>query len=75
MRIFVLGFVGGSWWLQQQAALPAWPLLGLLIFGSILGAVLPLNKSVLAGRRLALGLALGFVWAAGAAHWRIGFSQ
>jgi competence protein ComEC len=71
MRIFVLGFVGGSCWLQQQAVLPAWTLLWLLILGSILAVTLPLKKSVLAARLLVLGFVLGFVWAAGAAHWRM----
>jgi competence protein ComEC len=68
MRVFVLGFVGGVWWLQQQAALPAWPWLLVL---TVAGLGLQLKKSALAIRRLALGLALGFVWAAGFAHWRM----
>lgn len=68
MRIFVLGFVGGAWWLQQQAALPAWSWLGLLALAAL---GLQFGKSALAGRRLVLGLALGFVWAAGFAHWRM----
>lgn len=68
MRVFVLGFVGGVWWLQQQAALPTWPWLLLL---AVAGLGLQLKKSALAIRRLALGLVLGFVWAAGFAHWRM----
>lgn len=68
MRVFVLGFVGGAWWLQQQAALPAWLWLGLLTMAAL---GLQFGKSALTGRRLALGLALGFVWAAGFAHWRM----
>ncbi len=80
MRLFVLAFAGGIWFLQQQVRLPgAESLLGLG-----LAAVLALSLGVM-GRESAPGVrrflargwllagaaGLGFVWAAGFAHWRM----
>ena len=79
MRLFVLAFAGGIWLLQQQAVLPAVPLLA----GSGMGALLlglglwrhksaPAERRFLASGMLVLAAAtLGFVWAAGFAHLRL----
>lgn len=69
MRLSILAFVLGVWWLQQQATLPApgW--------AWILLAVLPLwwVKIPMARRAawVALGFGAGFFWAAGFAQHRL----
>jgi competence protein ComEC len=76
MRLFVLGFAGGIWFLQQQAVLPgpAW-LAGVAVAALLLlGARVPLCASASAARATLLAgaaAALGFVWAAGFAHLRL----
>jgi competence protein ComEC len=80
MRLVVIAFAGGVWWLQQQASLPdATRLAGLCLTALImLGAAGYRRESAPALRRyfsrmlLVAGAAgLGFVWAAGFAHWRM----
>jgi len=81
MRIFVLGFAGGVWLLQQQPALPSVPWLAGPGAGALLILLLVwrmrLGQSALAVRRvgaaalLVSAAILGFVWAAGFAHLRL----
>jgi len=80
MRAFVIGFAGGIVLLQQQARLPAaGSLLLLLLVGmAALALAWRCQKSALVTRRfsgrgllLAGAAVLGFVWAAGFAHWRL----
>ncbi|HMM47580.1 MAG TPA: DNA internalization-related competence protein ComEC/Rec2 [Thiobacillaceae bacterium] len=75
MRLFLIAFCAGVWWLQQQASLPALRWLGLL---PLMAAILWMPRSsrlhVEVGRRLGvalLGLALGFAWAAWRADVRL----
>jgi competence protein ComEC len=80
MRLFVLAFAGGIWLLQQQVRLPGADSL----FGLGLAAVLALSLAGIGresapvlrrflgrGWLLAGAAGLGFVWAAGFAHWRL----
>lgn len=100
MRLFVIAFAGGVWWLQQWERLPdpAWLVgagllaaitSGLALRGQQSALMKPLRSRAveqttlssplrMAVRRffarllLALaGAALGFLWAAGFAHWRM----
>ena len=80
MRIFVLGFAGGIWFLQQQVVLPAAQWLAGLAAGALLLLAIRrgFKESALAGRRLLVAgmlvsaaAALGFVWAASFAHLRL----
>lgn len=75
MRLLLIAFCTGVWWLQQQVSLPSLRWLGLLPLAL---AVLWVPRSdrlpVEAGRRLGivlLGLALGFGWAAWRADVRL----
>jgi competence protein ComEC len=80
MRLFIFAFAAGIWFLQQQSELPA-PALSAGI-GAVASVCLALvavgQKSALVARRfltrplLMIGAAgLGFIWAAGFAHWRL----
>jgi competence protein ComEC len=80
MRSFVLAFAAGIWYLQQQSYLPAPTLLA--VIGAVallcLALVVVGQKSAPVARRffarpmLMIGAAgLGFLWAAGFAHWRM----
>jgi len=80
MRRFVLAFAVGIWFLQRQPALPDAPLLAALGTVALLALAWGVvgQKSALVTRRflsrilLAVGAAgLGFLWAAGFAHWRL----
>ncbi|MBI3095210.1 MAG: DNA internalization-related competence protein ComEC/Rec2 [Rhodocyclales bacterium] len=84
MRPFVIAFAGGIWLLQQQAVLPGASWLAAIATGAAacawLGLALRsrLQELALATRRLvasalwlAVGVALGFVWAAGFAYLRL----
>jgi competence protein ComEC len=75
MRLNILCFVAGAWWLQQQAALPAWSLAWVPAAAAV---ALALPRPASAPWRGALGLlaamacfAAGFAWAATLAHWRL----
>ena len=73
MSIACLSFALGIAWLQQQAALPDFARLAALLAAALACAA---AAFALPGKpRLALAAcsaaALGFVWAAGIAHWRI----
>lgn len=80
MRSFVLAFAAGIWVLQRQPVLPDAPLLAVLGVVALLALARGVvgQKSALVTRRflrrtlLAAGAAgLGFLWAAGFAHWRL----
>lgn len=80
MRLFITAFAAGIWLLQQQGRLPGVEALsGLGLAAAVLLALAGGGqKSALAIRRifgpalLAAGAAsLGFLWAAGFAHWRL----
>ncbi|HKO87408.1 MAG TPA: DNA internalization-related competence protein ComEC/Rec2, partial [Burkholderiales bacterium] len=71
LRLFVLGFAFGTWLLQQQATLAGgdW-----LICLALAGIALLWLRTKAAPRALIFGIAgaaLGFVWAASFAHWRM----
>lgn len=76
MPAFVFAFGLGAWWLQQQATLPAWPVVvsagvsaALLVWGARrYGATVPAVRLIAV---LAAGFALGFGWAAGLAKVRM----
>ena len=82
MRLFVIAFAGGVWWLQQMERLPDvhWLVAaGLVVVVAVASGVAMVGrKSALMARRLGLGallavggVAFGFLWAAGFAHWRM----
>jgi competence protein ComEC len=100
MRLFVIAFAGGIWWLQQQAGLPVAATLGGVCLAAVimLGAAWSGRESALmkplrsraveqttlsSPLRMMLGrlfsrallvsgaACLGFLWAAGFAHWRM----
>jgi competence protein ComEC len=75
MRLGILCFVAGAWWLQQQAALPgsAWPW-AMAALGLAAAALRPAGTAQRLARAAAVNagcLALGFAWAAGCAHLRL----
>lgn len=79
MRLFVLAFAAGTWLLQQRAELPV-PAMLVALAAAGLAAFIALRvaKSAPAPRQFSLrvasllgGLAFGFAWAGGFAHWRI----
>jgi competence protein ComEC len=66
MRLSILAFAAGVWFLQQQAALPGWGVLALLVAVSA-GLTLAAREARGAGRRMLACLAAalaGVVWAA-----------
>ena len=73
MRLSILGFVLGVWFLQRQAALPDWRVLAALFAVS---AGLTFTSRRMPGRRRALASCLaallaGFIWAAALGQWRL----
>jgi competence protein ComEC len=80
MRSFVLAFAAGIWYLQQQSYLPAPTLLAVIGAVALLCLALvvvgqksaPVARRLFARPMLMIGAAgLGFLWAAGFAHWRM----
>lgn len=66
MRSTIIGFVAGAALLQQQAALPATPLLAAIVFAAVLSLVLARNAlrpNLRIPAYFASGLAIGFAWA------------
>src|SRR5690348_11423014 len=75
MRLGILCFVAGAWWLQQQAALPelAWPG-AVAIAGVAMAGIRPRGRALGAARRLIVlagCCALGIAWAAWCAQQRL----
>jgi competence protein ComEC len=75
MRLNILCFVAGTWWLQQQAELPEWSLAWVLV---AVAALVTLPRPTSAGALLvgdilvkAACLGAGFAWAATMANWRL----
>ena len=72
MRLALVSFASGCAWLQWQAALPAFWIIGALLAAAIVLAVLPLTKDLPRSAALALAAGcLGIAWSAGLAHWRL----
>ena len=75
MRLGILCFVAGAWWLQQQPVLPdtGW-VWALGVSGLAAAAVRPAGVAQRCAREAAVKagcLALGFCWAATCAQWRL----
>jgi len=71
MRSAIIGFVVGTWLLQQQANLPSFYLIAILFAGAVAISVLHRRKILTRVRIVLLavaGLCAGFVWAATIAH-------
>ncbi len=66
MRAAALGFLAGTWMLQQLASLPDWRWSLLLPLVMLLGWRIPLLRRT--GARLAVFAVLGFLWATLAGH-------
>ena len=75
MRLNVVCFVAGVWWLQQQAALPDWSWAWALAAIVALAVLVRPRSPLACGTRAVLVklacLAAGFAWAAAMAHWRL----
>ena len=72
MRLALVSFASGCAWLQWQAALPAFWIIGALLAAAIVLAVLPLTKDLPRSAALAFATGcLGIAWSAGLAHWRL----
>ena len=72
MRPALVSFALGCAWLQWQAVLPPWWLIGTLAIAACVLAALPLAGGVRRSTTLALAAGcLGIAWAAGLAHWRL----
>jgi competence protein ComEC len=67
MRAIVLGVVAGAWLMQRQAAVPGSAFLAALIACAALLCVVRTHSIA----RILVGAALGFVWAATLAHYRV----
>ena len=73
MRLAILGFVLGVWFLQRQAALPDWRVLAAL-FAVSAGLTLAVWKARGSGRRILACMAAalaGFAWAAAMGQMRL----
>ena len=62
MRLCLLAFVAGCWWLQQQGRLPAWP--GFLPVVVLAMAWLAWRRAHARAVAIVLALTLGAGWAA-----------
>src|SRR5687768_2091333 len=75
MRLYIVAFACGAWWLQRQAALPqlglAWLLLGALPLYALTRC--PARSARIAGvaALVLVACAAGFAWAAARAHVRM----
>ena len=75
MRLNVLSFAAGAWWLQQQAVLPdtAWAW-AVVLAGTVAGTLRAERAAFRLAREIAVKVAcfaLGFSWAAGCAQSRL----
>ena len=72
MRAALVSFALGCAWLQSQAALPPWWVIGFLTLAGFSLAALPLGPAGCRSITLAIATGcLGIAWAAGLAHWRL----
>jgi competence protein ComEC len=74
MRLNIVCFVAGVWWLQQQAALPEWSLAWAAAGAALVALARPRTPVMRGALEILIKLACfaaGFAWAAAVAHWRL----